>query len=67
LAVSRKDFEELVKTLDSVIWNLDTHLKNDHGQEAHGYNSKTKIDATLRFYLANCSHSLKALLGKKES
>lgn len=67
MVVKRKDFEELIKTVDSIIWNLDTHLKEDHHIESKGYDEKTKASATLRFYLANCSQHLKALLGEKES
>lgn len=48
---------QIVDTLDSVIANLDSHLKEDHKMENHGYIDE-KNHATIRYYLKNCHERL---------
>jgi len=56
--VTKEDFAELIRLVQSIIHNLDDHLKKEHGQKYTGKGDN------LRFYLHNIEKSCSELLGK---
>jgi len=56
--IEDRDFEELIRLVQSIVHNFDEHLRQEHKQKYTGKGDN------LRFYLCNIEKFCSKLLGK---